>query len=589
MSFDILIVVLTLVFLLWGLYSEKFHPAAVFFIAVSILVVFEIISPTEALSGFSNPSIAAILLLLIVSNIIQKSGIVNYYFSKILSDNISYKSFLGRMFLSVSSVSAFLNNTPIVAMLLPYVYQWSKKKDISPSKLLIPLSYAAILGGTITLIGTSTNLVVNGLAVENGVKSLHIFDFAYVGIPATIVGFIYIYFFGYKLLPDREDPLKSFLERKKEYIVETIVKGNSKLVGKSIKEAKLRNLKGLFLAEIVRKDKKISPVSPEEIIKKGDILIFVGQTEAITDLISSDYGLSLPDFCNINEEKIDIVEVVVSNNSSLINKKVRETDFRAKYDAAILAVHRNGEKLKGKIGEIVLKPGDLLLLLTGKDFWKRAEDTTDFYIISKIKEIFNIDKKKGNLIFFGFIGVILLSALNIVPLFTGLILLIALFVLFKFSSYSEIKRGLDINLAVIAALSIAVGKGIINSGLAEIIALNIKDFLLPFGIIGALAGIYIITNILTEFVTNIAAASIVFPIALSTANILSVEPTAFILAVAFGASASFITPIGYQTNLMVYSAGNYKFRDFIKVGFPLSILYGIICIVILYVIFIKVG
>ncbi|WP_029520541.1 SLC13 family permease [Persephonella sp. IF05-L8] len=587
MSFDIFVVLFTLIFLLWGLYSEKFHPAAVFFIAVSILVVAGIISPNEALSGFSNPSIAVILLLLIISNIIQKSGIVNYYLSKILSENLSYKSFIGRMFLSVSSISAFLNNTPIVAMLLPYVYHWSNKKDIPPSKLLIPLSYAAILGGTITLIGTSTNLVVNGLAIENGVEAFHIFDFAYVGIPATILGFLYIYFIGYRLLPSREDPLKSFFKKKKEYMVETIVKENSKLIGKSVREAKLRNLKGLFLAEILRKNKKISPVSPEEIIEENDILIFVGETEAITDLISSNYGLSLPDFCNLNEEKVDIVEVVISNNSSLINKKVRETDFRAKYDAAILAIHRNGEKLKGKIGEVILKPGDLLLLLTGKDFWKRAEDTTDFYVISKIKELFNVDRKKGNIAFFGFLFTIIFSAIGVIPLFTGLILLITLLVLFKISTYLEIKKGLDINLAIIAALSMAVGKGIINSGLAELIALYIKDLLLPFGIIGALAGIYLITNILTEFVTNVAAASIVFPIALSTANILSVEPMAFLLAVAFGASASFITPIGYQTNLMVYSAGNYRFKDFLKVGLPLAILYGIICICILYIVFIT--
>ncbi len=587
MSFDTFVVLFTLIFLLWGLYSEKFHPAAIFFIAVSILVVAGIISPNEALSGFSNPSIAVILLLLIISNIIQKSGIVNYYLSKILSENLSYKSFIGRMFLSVSSISAFLNNTPIVAMLLPYVYHWSNKKDIPPSKLLIPLSYAAILGGTITLIGTSTNLVVNGLAIENGVEAFHIFDFAYVGIPATILGFLYIYFIGYRLLPSREDPLKSFFKKKKEYMVETIVKENSKLIGKSVREAKLRNLKGLFLAEILRKNKKISPVSPEEIIEENDILIFVGETEAITDLISSNYGLSLPDFCNLNEEKVDIVEVVISNNSSLINKKVRETDFRAKYDAAILAIHRNGEKLKGKIGEVILKPGDLLLLLTGKDFWKRAEDTTDFYVISKIKELFNVDRKKGNIAFFGFLFTIIFSAIGVIPLFTGLILLITLLVLFKISTYSEIKKGLDINLAIIAALSMAVGKGIINSGLAELIALYIKDLLLPFGIIGALAGIYLITNILTEFVTNVAAASIVFPIALSTANILSVEPMAFLLAVAFGASASFITPIGYQTNLMVYSAGNYRFKDFLKVGLPLAILYGIICICILYIVFIT--
>ena len=587
MSFELLLTALTLIFIFWGLYSERFHQAAVFFIAVSIFVLFGVISPSEALSGFSNSSVAVIILLLIIGNVIQKTGIISYYFSKLLGENIGYRAFLGKMFLSVSSISAFLNNTPIVAILLPYVYHWSRKNGISPSKLLIPLSYAAILGGTITLIGTSTNLVVNGFAIENGLKSIRIFDFAYVGIPATLVGFLYIFFIGYKLLPEREDPLRSFLNKKKEYMIETIVRDNSNLIGKSIKDARLRNLKGLFLIEILRKDRRISPVSPEEIIEKGDILIFVGQTDAITDLVSSDIGLSLPDFCNIEDEKIDIVEVVVSNNSSLINKKIRETDFRAKFDAAILAVHRNGERLKGKIGEIILKPGDLLLLLTGKDFWKRAEDTTDFYIISKIREIFNIDRKKGNFVFFSFIGLIFLSALNVVPLFTSLLILIAIFILSKISTYSEIKKGLDINLAIIAALSIAVGKAIVNSGLSEFIASLINSVFYPMGILGALIAIYLMTNILTEFVSNIAAASIVFPVAISSANMLSVDPKAFILAVAFGASASFLTPIGYQTNLMVYGVGNYKFKDFVIVGLPLSIIYAVICISLLYIFFIK--
>jgi len=585
MNIDILILLLVLIFLIYALYREIFHPAATFMIAVSILVVAGILEPSEALSGFSNEQIVIIVLLLLVSSIIQKTKIIDFYFSKILKEELSYKSFLGKMMLIVSSASSFLNNTPIVAMLIPYVYEWGKKKDIAPSKLLIPLSYAAILGGTATLIGTSTNLVVNGLTVDNGLKAFNVFDFAYVGVPAVIAGFLYMMILGNKLLPNREDLLKSYLQRKKEYTVETIVKADSELVGKSIKEAKLRNLKGLFLVEIVRRDKNIYPVSPEEVLEKGDILIFAGETEAITDLISSNIGLSLPETCSIREEISQIVEVVISNNSSLVNKKVRDTDFRAKYDAAILAVHRNGEKLKGKIGEIVLKPGDLLLLLTGKDFMKRAEDTTDFYIVSKVKDVVNIDKKKGSLILFSFIGLVILSTLKVISLFSGLLIFLAALVITKTITYAEVKRSLDINLIIIAAFSIAIGKAMLDTGTAHLIATGINEISSKFGVIGALAGVYIVTNILTEFVTNIAAASIAFPIALASASSLSVEPTAFILAVAYGASASFISPIGYQTNLMVFGVGNYRFSDFLKVGLPLSLIYMVICITILSLIF----
>ncbi|NPA53484.1 MAG: SLC13 family permease [Aquificae bacterium] len=585
MSFDIFIVVFTVLFLVVGLYKEIFHPAALFLIAVTIFIITGILTPEQALTGFSNQQIATIILLLLISNTIQKVGIINFYFSKFLKENLSYKSFLKKMFISVSSLSSFLNNTPIVAILIPYVYEWSKKKNIPPSKLLIPLSYAAILGGTITLIGTSTNLIINGFLISNNLEPFGLLDFAYVGLPATILGLVYILSIGYKLLPERKDVLESFLEKKKEYIVETIVKKGSPLIGKTIKEANLRNLKGLFLVEIIRKKKKISPVSPTDVIEEDDVLIFAGQTSSIVELVSSFKGLSLPDLCMINGEKVDIVEAVISYNSSLINKKVKDTDFRAKYDAAIIGVHRNGEKLRGKIGEIVLKPGDLLLLLTGKDFWKRIEDTTDFYVLSKVKEIFNIDLKKGNFVLFSFLFVIFLSAFHIIPLFTGLLALISLFVILKISTYAEIKKGIDINLIIIAALSLAIGKAIVVSGTADFISSNLIALFSPLGIIGALAGVYIITNILTEFVTNVAAASISFPIALATANYLSVDYMPFVLAVAYGASASFATPIGYQTNLMVYAAGNYKFKDFIKVGLPLSIIYGILCISILSIIY----
>ncbi len=586
MDFNTIVILSTIVFIVIFLYKEIFHPAMVFVIAISFLVITGVITPREALLGFSNEQIATIILLLVISKIIQKTKIVEFLFSKFLKTNIGYRNFLGRMMLSVSFSSSFLNNTPIVAMLIPYVYNWGKKKNISPSKLLIPLSYASILGGTVTLIGTSTNLVINGLTIESGFPSLHIFDFAYVGIPAVFLGIIYMIFLGYKLLPDRKEAISSFLEKKKEYLVETVIDKNSPLIGKTVENAKLRNLKGLFLVEILRGEERIAPVSPSTILEENDILIFAGQVKAIADLTTSDIGLVLPEACKIQEyEKMEVIEAVIPSNSLLINKRVKDTDFRAKYDAAILAVHRNGERLTGKIGEIVLKPGDLLLILAGKDFWKRVEDSTDIYVVSKIKEVFNIDIKKGSLIFGAFIGAILLSAFKVIPLFSSLLILVAVFVVFKVATYSEIKKGLDLNLIIIAALSLAIGKAMVSTGVAVNMANFINLIVSPLGIIGSLIGIYIITNILTEFITNVAAASIVFPIALASANSLSAEPTAFILAVAYGASASFLTPIGYQTNLMVYGPGGYKFRDFIKVGLPLAIMYMVLCIFVLKIIY----
>lgn len=589
--FNIIVVLIVITFLIIFLYKELLKPIAVYLIAIVVLSVFKILSAQDILSGFANEPIAVIILLLIVGNIIQKTKIVDLLFGYIFKRAQTYKGFLARMMLYVSGSSAFFNNTPLVALMIPYVHSWSKKNNISPSKLLIPLSYAAILGGSATLIGTSTNLIINGMAIQNNINTINIFDFSYVGLPMIIIGFIYMYFFGNKLLPNRKDAMTNLEEKTREYLIEACLTEDSHLIGKTIENAGLRNLKGLFLFEIIREKKRISPITANHILRPNDRLIFAGETQNIVDLIQSSKGLSINESQDITmQERTNIIEIVIPYNSSIINKKIRDIDFRKRFDAAVIAVHRNGEKLSGKIGDIVLHAGDVLLLVSGKGFFLHFEETNDFYLITRVDEIHNITKRKRIILMLGLIVSVLLAALEFISFFKALLVLLVIIIIFKIASFSEIKKSIDFNLLAIAGMAMGLGQAMINSGTAQWLAEHILNFVEPLGVIGLLAGIFIITNLFASYMTNIAAISIIFPISITlgyslieTGQINNILP--FILIVAYGAAANFITPIGYLTNIMVYGSGNYSFNDFFKVGLPLVLIHLIVTVSIISYVF----
>jgi len=361
------ILVVFLVFLL--IYREYLKASVSFLLAVLLFSITGILTPAEVLSGFSNESIASILMLILITTGLRKNFQIENLFDAIFKKAKTYRGFLLRMMSQVAILSSMINNTPVVALMTPYVVDWGKRNNIAPSRLLIPLSYATIMGGMITLIGTSTTLVLNGFLQDFEHQSLLFEDLFTIGISVTIGGILFILFIGYKLLPDHKDVLKSYSENKRQYIVETRILSNSKLIGKNLKEAHLRNLKGVYLVEIMRGAKMISPVGPDEILAKGDILFFAGNTNDIVELINSDLGIELPDTAKYyDNDKAEIVEAVMNNFSSLISKTVKQSDFRSRYNAAIVAIHRNGKKVSGRIGDIVLQAGDLLLLYTGNDF-----------------------------------------------------------------------------------------------------------------------------------------------------------------------------------------------------------------------------
>jgi di/tricarboxylate transporter len=585
-DFQQILVFIVILFILVSLYLEILGPAFTFLIAIITLGIFGVLTPMEMINGLANVQIAVIIMLLLFGDIIRKTSLIENIFDRLFRSARSYRGFLSRMMLMVASFSAFINNTPLVAVMMPYVHNWCRRNNYFPSRFLIPLSYAAILGGTVTLIGTSTNLIVNGMVEDNTIfpnmKSLEIFDFVYVGIPMVIIGFLYLLFFGNRFLPDKSAITEKYSYDTREYVIEAKVRANSHLIGKTVSEAGLRNLKGLFLVEILRRSFRISAVAPDVILDRGDVLVFAGETTRIAELINSQSGLVLPEVGMLTKKRrAEIVEIVISQNSPLINKSVRETDFRGKYDAAIIAVHRNGERIEGKLGHVILKAGDVLLLYTGGDFLSRTLNTTDFYFISKVRDFIKLEWYKTAILFGGLLLAIILSSLHIVPLFMGLIILLLASMALKVTHPKELPKSIDYNLALIIVLALALGTAMIKSGTADLIANVLINIFIPFGKIWLLFGFYLITTLLAAYITNTAAVGIIFPIALTAARNLDISPMPFVLVVAYAAAANFMTPIGYQTNLMVYGPGGYSFKDFFKIGLPLTIIYMIVAVSIL--------
>lgn len=578
------LLVITLLFLL--IYKDYIRPSVGFLLAVLLFTITGVLGTSEVLSGFSNPSIASIILLILITAALRKNFNLELLFDKIFRKAKTYRGFLIRMMSQVAFLSSFINNTPVVALMTPYVFNWGKKNKIAPSKLLIPLSYATIMGGMITLIGTSTTLVLNGFLIDYQLPELNSYRLLFIGLGVTLTGIFFMAIWGNRLLPNYTDSLEDFNKRRLEYLVETKLDDSSGLVNKTVREGGLRNLSGVYLVEIIRHNRIISPVEPEEVIEEKDVLIFAGNTSNIVDLVKPGNGLTLPDEANNhNADRIDVVEAVVSNNSTVIGKTVKEADFRKRYDAAIIAVHRDGERLRGKIGDIRLSPGDLLLLYAGGDFMNRVDLYRDIYVISKLREIVEPKKKKYWALAAIGVSAVALLIFGKLSLFSSLLIIFAILAGFKMITLQDIKRELDLDLIAILAFSLAIGQAIIKTGTGDLVATWMLDALQPYGIIAVLAGLLLFTTVLTSFITNVGAISIAFPLAYSISTSLQIDGSPLYLAIGYAASAAFLTPIGYQTNLIVYGPGGYNFRDFFKIGLPVTLIYLATVMVLILVLF----
>ncbi|CAM3868172.1 SLC13 family permease [Aeromicrobium ponti] len=584
MSIDAIVLCIILSFMFFALISEWVLPEFTVFLALSSLIFFKIATPAEALKGFANPGVHTVAFLFIVGAAVSKTGILHDFVHKILNQNKSIQYVLIRLMLPTSTISAFMNNTPIVTMLIPTLQNWAINNNIKPSKLLIPLSYAAILGGTITLIGTSTNLIVQGLLAEKGLSGFKMFDFAYFGIPLTFAGILYFVIAGHRLLPERAHNIKLLQDEQHHFIYKFIVETNSALIGKSIKDAMLRNLNHLFLIEIIRSGKAIIPAPNDEIIQEEDILVFSGNPDSVLQ-VSHILGLklSLGDKGNNHSNlPATFLEVGISGKSPLINKKIKESQFRSRYNAAIVAIKRNGKFITSGIGNFVLKQGDTLLLLGKNDFVKTWTNSEDFYFISPINKKHKNIKHEKLVIILILMGIIITSVFQLMSIFSLALISALIVVLTKIITFNDAIKSINWNVIIMMASAIGIGNAIETTGLARFIASFFTEVQSYTGLIGILFLFYFVTLIMTEFLNNLATAAIMFPIGYTLSLHSGLDPKMLAMLTAISASCSFLTPIGYQTNLLVYGPGGYKFTDFMKVGLPLSLICMFLSIFIAY-------
>ncbi len=590
-------------------------PVELLFVAALVLVTLAgIVTPTEALSGFASGPVLLIGTLFAAAAGLRTTGALDWIGGLLLGSATTEKAALRRLAL-VAPISAVVLNTPLVAMLAPVVIDWCRKRNVSPSRLLLPLSYLTILGGVVTVIGTSTTLVCNAqLAKEKAsgiysgafleqIREIGLLEIGAAGAPLALLGIVYLLTIGPKLLPDRSDMVQDFGEHRREYLVELMVQPTCPLIGKTVEEAGLRQLPGLFLIEISRGEEVLTPVTPSDVIVSHDRMVFTGVVETIADLERIPGLVPAVDltyeFRPAEQTQRQLTEAVLSRTSPLIGRTVREANFRGRYNAAIVAVHRGGERLGTKIGDIRLEAGDTLLLQARMSFVDAHRNNRDFYLVSQVggSSARRHDRAlvAGGLFLLLIVWLIAttLSGANpaawldgsIKPL-AGLAVVIAMIVT-RCLTTSQARSAVDLQVLITIAAAMGLGAALQQSGAANWLASQIvggvsylqsPEALFPWLL---LAAVYLASMLLTETITNVAVATIMIPLSISIANVAGLSPRPFLMAVAIAASLSFATPIGYQTNLMVMGPGGYQPRDYLRVGGPLAILIAVAAIALI--------
>lgn len=556
------------------LIATRIGPEFILMGIVTVLTTIGILDPDQALIGMKNKGMVTVAILFAVASGVRETGAIRLVTPFLQAKPKSIARAQMRLMIPVSALSAFLNNTPVVAIFIPAVSAWAKRCGLPVSKLMIPLSYAAIFGGTCTLIGTSTNLVVNGLLVsETGHPGLGMFEITRVGIPCAIVMFLFMFFFGRRLLPERSSAIEQ-LENLREYTVEMIVHEKGSLAGKTLAQSGLTASSQMYLVEVNRDGENLPAVDPNMKLKVGDRLIFSGLVDAMEELQKVN-GLesAMKKAFNIDAPLHErcLVEAVVSSSCRLIGRSISGGHFREIYNATVLAVSRSGHQLKGPIGEIAICAGDTLLLETTCSFYTRHRNSRDFYLVSQKEDSTPINHKKALLAFSILITMVVLASTGVLGMLNAAALAAGALLITRCTTPAQVMRSIDWQVLLVIIAAFGIGEAMKITGAAETIASSLVGLVKgnPWLV---LAVIYGCTSLFTEVITNNAGALLMFPIAMATADKMGVNMMPFAIAIMMGASASFATPIGYQTNMMVYGPGGYRFSDYLKIGIPMNLL-----------------
>ncbi|MEN8230326.1 MAG: SLC13 family permease [Bacteroidota bacterium] len=578
-----------------ALVKEIMRPGLILFSALVLFLLADIITAEDALSGFSNKGMITVALLFLVSEGVKESGVLNKIGAVILPKKRKpIPRLLMQIMIPVSAISAFLNNTPMVIIFGPMLKKWADKLSLPSQKFLIPLSYATIFGGTCTLIGTSTNLLVHGMMLDRGMEGLGMFELAKVGLFIVFFGFIYMNLFSNRLLPGEKIPRFSFPNDTREYYFDLYLPSKSNLIGKVIEKRRLPGLSEFTVRTVIREGKHIRISNSPFLLEANDKLIVAGSSEDVGYLTqSSNVKLNALDSADSDflKKSLKHVEVVIAPRFPGIQRTLGEFDFFGHYNAVVMAVHRNGERISTNLENLELKAGDNLMLLSTDDFTRYWGESRVFYMASEIGEMDDSKDRRRRWIAMGLVFFMIAGATagryipfqgkNEFDMFFFAAVTVVLMALMKIFTPKKYTKPVNWDVLITIAAAIGVSRALQESGAADFIARSTINLSKGFGPLGVLAAIFIITNVFTEIITNNAAAAITFPIAYAAATQMGIDPRPLFITICIAASASFSTPIGYQTNLIVQSIGNYKFSDYWKIGLPLNILALIISLLVI--------